>query len=422
MTEQVSATPAPPPRPRRWPWFAVLLILGFSGGGLYYFSVRPVDGHDESIKNKGGRFSRYNDNSPAVVSVETARSGDFPVFLNALGTVTALRSVTVRSRVDGELIRVAFREGQMVKEGELLAEIDPRPYRIQVRQAEGQLLRDQALLKNAELDQQRYQTLLEQDSIAAQQTVTQEALVKQYRGSVEMDQAQLANARLQLEFARISAPIAGLVGLRQVDQGNMVRAGDANGLAVITQVQPISVVFTLPEDQLPAVAQRYRSDKELSVDAYDRSGQLKLASGKLIAIDNQIDPATGTVKLRARFDNREHSLFVNQFVNVRLHLDTLRDVTQVSGAAIQHDAEGAYLYVIDAENIAHLRRIEAGPVQDDKVALPAHLAAGESVVISGHDRVKDGAAVDVAERDGRPVAGKPKPPAGQGPGKPGRPD
>ncbi len=417
MSHQTKILPPPTGQNRSWRWPVALLVLVVAGGGFY---LQYGQHAEPSQADAGGRGRRFGggENTPAVVAVETAQSGDFPIYLNALGTVTALRTVTVKPRVDGELVRVAFSEGQMVKEGDLLAEIDPRPFQIQVQQAEGQLLRDQALLKNAELDHQRYLTLLAQDSIAAQQTVTQEAQVKQYQGSIEMDKAQLNNARLQLEYARVTAPISGRVGLRQVDQGNIVRASDANGLLVITQLQPISVVFTVAEDKLPAVVQRYRTGQELAVEAFDRAGKIKLASGKVTAIDNQIDPATGTIKLKAQFDNREQTLFANQFVNVRMHLDTLHNATQVSSGAIQHDVQGAYVYVVDADNIAHLRRVEPGASEADKVVLPGNLASGEAVILTGHDRVKDGAAVDVAERDGQAVAAKPGPqPGGDQPGK-----
>jgi len=413
--------PTTPPvsgKSRTWFWLLTTLLFSLAGTGIYFHNGEAAP---EQKTEKGGKGRRFfqEDDAPAVVAVETARNGDFPVYLNALGTVTALKTVTVKPRVDGELVKINFREGQLVKAGDLLAEIDPRPFQVQLQQVQGQLQRDQALLKNAELDQTRYQTLLEQDSIAAQQTVTQESVVKQYRGSVEMDQALVDNAKLQLGYAKLTAPISGRAGLRQVDQGNIVRAGDANGLVVITQLQPISVVFTLPEDQLPEVAKRYRQGQDIGIEAYDRSGKTKLAAGKLIALDNQIDPTTGTIKLKAEFDNRDQTLFANQFVNVRMHLDTLRDVTQIPAAALQHDTQGAFVYVVDAENVAHLRRIEPGPANDERIAVPNALAAGEALIVNGSDRVKDGGKVDVAERDGQAIAAKPEPnpPADEEPGK-----
>ncbi|MDD1621274.1 MAG: MdtA/MuxA family multidrug efflux RND transporter periplasmic adaptor subunit [Methylococcaceae bacterium] len=384
-----------------------LLVLAIAATGFYFQnSSAAPDGKNQAGNGRQGRHHDDEDR-PAVVAIETAGKTDFPVYLNGLGTVTALRTVTVKPRVDGELVKVAFGEGQMVKEGDLLAEIDPRPFQIQLQQAEGQLLRDEALLNNAEIDHGRYKTLLEQDSIAAQQTATQEAQVKQYRGNVEIDKAQVDNARLQLGYSKLTAPIAGRVGLRQVDQGNIVHGNDVNGVVVITQLQPISVVFTLPEDKVQAVVQRRNSNQAVNVTAYDRAGKTKLAEGRLLAIDNQIDPTTGTLKLKAQFDNRENTLFANQFVNIKMHLDTLSAVTQVSSAAIQHDTQGAFVYVVDPEKTVQIRRVTLGPTEGDKVAVLEHLAAGETVVVEGTDQLREGGQVDVAEKDGQAVAASP---------------
>lgn len=268
------------------------------------------------------------------------------------------------------------------------------------------MLRDEALLKNAEIDRDRYQTLLDQDSISAQQTMTQEAQVKQYQGVVEMDKAQVNNAKLQLSYAQLTAPIPGRVGLRQIDQGNIVHANDVNGLVVITQLQPISVVFTLPEDQVQSVIQRCRTNEPVSVAAYDRAGKIKLAEGKLLAFDNQIDPTTGTLKLKAQFDNHERTLFANQFVNIKMHLDTLHGATQVSSAAIQHDTQGAFVYVIKEQTV-QLRRVTLGPTEADKVVVLSNLATDETVVVEGIDRLREGSRIDIARKDGQAVAADP---------------
>lgn len=384
----------------------LLFVIAVAVGTFFYFQPSSNAAEKGSSKSKHGGHG--HDDTPSAVSVETASKADFPVYLNGLGTVTALRTVTVRPRVDGELVRVAFNEGQMVKESDLLVEIDPRPFQIQLQQAEGQLLRDQALLKNAQIDHQRYQTLLQQDSISAQQTVTQEAQVKQYQGTVEMDKAQVNNAKLQLAYARLTAPISGRVGLRQIDQGNIVHANDANGLVVITQLQPINVVFSLPEDKVQSIIQRWRNHEPVNVTAYDRTGKNRLAEGKLLAMDNQIDSTTGTLKLKAQFDNNDSTLFANQFVNIKMHLETLKDVTEVSSAAIQHDTQGAFVYVVTPEKTVQIRRVTLGATEGDKVVILENLAANETVVIEGGDRLREGSQVDIAEKNGQSVAVSPE--------------
>jgi multidrug efflux system membrane fusion protein len=340
------------------------------------------------------------------VGVAAARTANLNVYLNALGTVTPKRNVTVRSRVDGQLLRVNFAEGQTVKEGDLLAEIDPRPYQVQLKQAEGQMAKDQALLANARVDLERYKTLFAQDSIARQQLDTQASLVRQYEAAIRLDQAQIDSARLNLVYAKITAPITGRIGLRQVDPGNIVRAGDANGLAVITQLQPIDAIFPIPQDGLPAVIKRLHAGEKLAVEAWDRDQKAKLADGTLLTFDNQIDPQTGTVKLKAQFPNGQLELFPNQFVNVRLLLDVMKDATVVPSAAMQRGTQGAFVFVVKDDNTVSLRKIEAGPAEGLQVSIAQGLAPGERVVVEGTDRLREGARVEVpAEASGGQAMG-----------------
>lgn len=357
------------------------------------------------------------------VSAAAVTKGNFDVVLTGLGTATPRNVVTVRSRVDGQLIKVYFREGQVVKSGALLAEIDPRPFEVQLAQASGQFARDQALLKNAQRDLERYNTLYAQDSISKQQRDTQESLVHQYQGAVESDQSQVDNAKLQLSYCRIVSPIDGRVGLRQVDPGNMVRAADASGIVVVTQLQPITVLFTLPEDKLPSVMKRMRSGETVTVEAYDRDQKVKLASGKLVAVDNQIDTTTGTVKLKAEFPNQDLALFPNQFVNVRLLVDVLRDATLVPSAAIQRGTQGTFVFVVKDDQSVSLRTVSAGAVQGEQTAVADGVAPGEQVVVDGVDKLRDGAKVQViaaGATDGANAAAFSSPRAGA-PGSDGQP-
>ena len=381
----------------RWQiWVAIILLLSL----VAYLIKLTNPPTEENYKKSGGATE-----SDIAVSAVAATQGDFPVYLTGLGTVTALRTVTVRSRVDGELIHVAFKEGQMVKEGDLLAEIDPRTFQAQLMQAEGQLRRDEALLKNAEIDLVRYKTLLAQDSIAAQQTVTQESLINQNKGTLEIDRGLVASAKLQLTYTRITAPISGRLGLRLVDQGNIVHAADANGLVVITQIQPIAVVFTLPEDRLQAVMKKFHSGEVMALEAFDRRGQNKLAQGQLLAVDNQIDTTTGTVKLKGQFANEDGALFSNQFVNIRMAMDTLRSVTIIPTAAIQRGTMGAFAYVVQADQTVIVRPLTLGPVDGEKVAVLEGLQPDEQVVVDGADKLRDGMKVKLITHDAAPAAG-----------------
>ncbi len=335
---------------------------------------------------------------PTPVVAAPATLGAVDVVMNGLGTVTPLRTVTVRSRVDGELMRVLFDEGQIVKEEQLLAEIDPRPFRVQLAQAEGQLARDRALLENARLDLARYQALFAQDSIAKQQVDTQASLVRQYEGAIQVDRSQIDSAKLQLVYTRITAPVSGRVGLRLVDPGNVVRAGDASGLVVITQLKPVAVVFSVPQDSVPVVMKRMQSGEKIPVEAWDREQRARLAEGILASADNQVDPATGTVKLKAQFANDDGALFPNQFVNVRMKLDTLNGVIVIPSAAVQRGAQGLFVYVVGPDNTVAQRPVKLGPTEGQRVAVTDGLAAGEMLVTDGLDRLRPGARVEVASQ------------------------
>jgi multidrug efflux system membrane fusion protein len=334
-------------------------------------------------------------NMPQPVSVATAKAGDMPIVITALGTVTPLADVTVRTQLSGTLQSVNFQEGQMVNKGDVLAQIDPRPYQISLANAEGQLARDQALLATARLDLKRYQTLLAQDSIASQQVDTQASLVKQYEGTVKSDQANIDTYKLDLTYARVTAPVSGRVGLRQVDPGNYVTPGDTNGLVVLTQLQPISVIFTTSEDNLPPIMKQLHAGTKMSVAAYDRSNTTLLENGFVQTIDNQIDTTTGTVKLRASFANKDESLFPNQFVNARLLVDTIHDAVIVPTSAVLNGSQGQYVYVVKPDNTVTVRVIKVGPVDAERTSIASGLAVGERVVIDGSDRLREGAKITI---------------------------
>jgi len=398
---------------RPWLW---LLLLALAAGAAYVF-YKPAS--DAQPQRAGGGRRGIDPNRPTSVVAAPATVGDVNVYLSGLGTVTPLKMVTVRSRVDGELMRVLFTEGQIVKAGDLLAEIDPRQYQAQLEQMQGQLARDQALLDNARIDLERYRKLLSQDSIPEQQLATQVALVRQYEGTIKLDAGQVANAWLQVEYARITAPIAGRLGLRQVDPGNIVHASDANGLVSIAQLQPITVVFSIPEDSLPGVMSKLHAREKLPVDAYDRAGQTELASGALLTADNQIDTSTGTLKLKAQFGNENGTLFPNQFVNVRMLVDIKRGATIIPSAAILRGTLGAFVYVVKDDGTVAVRKVKPGPVEGLNSAIEDGIAPGEVVVVDGHDKLRDGAKVEVAQRGAgnstaTPAPAKPGAAAGQG--------
>lgn len=360
---------------------------------------------------RGGRFGQ---GLATPVGIASAAKGDIPIVIRALGTVTPLATVTVKTQITGQLVEVHFTEGQYVKQGDLLAVVDPRPYEVALQNANGTLAKDEALLKNAQIDLQRYQTLVKQESIARQQLDTQAALVRQYEAQLITDRAIVDNAKLNLAYTRIIAPVTGRIGLRLVDKGNFVTMGDATGICVITQMQPISVMFTIPEDALPPVRKRLREGATLPVTALDRSQQNQLGQGKVLTTDNQIDPTTGTVKLRAVFDNQDEALFPNQFVNVRLLADTVKDATVVPVAAIQRGQPGTFVYLVKADDTVAIRVVETGVTDGEKIAVTKGLEVGDQVVIDGVDRLRDGAKIR-RPSNGRGAPGTAGPPLAAAP-------
>jgi membrane fusion protein, multidrug efflux system len=334
---------------------------------------------------------------PVPVGVAAVVSQVLEHTLTELGTVTARSSVTVRTQVDGQLVGVYFTEGQLVNAGDRIAQIDPRPFEAALANAKAQLERDDAQLQGALVDQERYRSLIAEDSIPRQQLDTQEALVRQLRGTVNSDKAQIETAQLNLTYSHITAPVSGRIGLRLVDAGNMVHASDTTGLVVITEVQPIDVVFPVPQDALPDVLRHMRGGKPLVVDAYDRDGKTRLAGGKLRSVDNLIDTTTGTVKLKASFENRDLALFPNQFVNVRLHLETIADALTIPAAAVQRGAPGYYVYKVGGDGTVSLRTPKFGVTEGDRIQVLDGLAANDQVVIDGTDKLRDGARIEIVE-------------------------
>ena len=397
--EEVDEQPAltrPVPRTRHWRWIAVVvLVIAATVAAWLWFGGGTAD-PAKAARGKGDPNART---VPVVAA--PARKGNIAVYIDALGTVTPRSMVVVRTRVDGQLVSVAFREGQDVKAGDLLAQIDPRPFEVMLTQANGQMAHDQAQLKNAQLDLERYRTLLTQDSISKQQVDTQEALVRQYQGTVATDQGAIDNARLQLTYARITAPISGRVGLRQVDPGNMVHASDSNGLVTIAQVKPMTVIYPVPEDNVPRIVRRTQSGEEVAVDAYDRAGKIKLATGRLLTFDNQIDTTTGTVKLKAEFPNQDGVLFPNQFVNVRMGVETRVDATLVPTAAIQRGAPGTFVFLVRQDQTVSVTPVKVGATEGETTEIQSGVEPGNLVVVDGADKLREGSKIEMIDPNAR---------------------
>jgi multidrug efflux system membrane fusion protein len=366
----------------RWVWVALIVLIV---GGILWYRLRTRVESASKDANSSASFS---------VGVITVQKRDVPYYLTGLGSVTAFNTVTVHTRVDGEIMKVYFREGQFVHAGDVLAEIDPRPFQVALDQAEGQLAKDFASQNNARVDLNRYQQLWQAGVIPRQQLDSQQATVGQFEGAIQSDKAQIDNAKLQLTYSRITSPTDGRVGLRLVDPGNIVHTADANGILVITQVQPISVIFTLPEDELPQVVAEMKK-RQLIVEAYSRDNNTKLAQGALLTLDNQIDQTTGTIKLKSQFDNRDLSLWPNQFVNVRLFLDVRKNAIVIPTAAIQTGAQGPFVYVVGTDNLAQDRPIQSDFSEGNTSVVRQGLTEGEQVVVDGQDKLQKGATVSV---------------------------
>lgn len=366
----------------------VILACVAAAGAIWYF-FHTGGGSDKAANGHGKNAG------PVPVSAVAAKTGDIKVYLSGLGNVTPRNTVTVHTRVDGQLMRILFKEGQFVKEGDMLAELDARPFIAQLEQAQGQMMRDMALLSQARLDLQRYETLLSQDSIAKQQVDIQRSLVKQYEGAVGNDKGQIDNAKLQITYTKITAPFSGQVGLRQVDPGNIVHTGDANGIAVVTQLQPITAIFTLSEDAIPRIMKHIQAGDKIIAEAWDRDNKTELSTGEVVAVDNQVDQSTGTIKLRSEFSNEDNALFPSQFVNIRCLLETRKDVLLVPVSAIQHGSEGTFVYLVKPENTVTVRPVKTDIAEGDTISIADGLKAGDVVVTDGSDNLREGAKIDV---------------------------
>jgi membrane fusion protein, multidrug efflux system len=396
-----SSGQTPEAKSRWWLWVVVLAIV--AGLGFWYFrskdSTEAQGSAGAAQAGKGGRQGQGGAGMVVPVVVATATRGDLPVYYNGLGTVTAFNTVTVRSRVDGQIVKINFTEGQTVHQGDALVEIDPRPYQVQLEQAEGQLAKDQAQLRDVQVDYERYQLLFKEGVIPKQQVDTQQAQVGQFQGALKADQGVIDSAKLQIVYSHVTAPITGRVGLRLVDMGNIVHASDTTGLLVITQLQPIAVIFSLPQDQLSQVLGKLHGTP-LPVEAYDRDDVTKIATGKLLTIDNQIDTTTGTYKLKSEFTNDKGTLFPNQFVNIHLLVDTKRNVTIVPSTAIQRGPQGTYVYLAGKDNTVKIQPVTIALSSGSSVGIGTGLQPGDNVVVDGQDKLQDGSKIEARSPTG----------------------
>jgi multidrug efflux system membrane fusion protein len=386
---------ANPPRQSHGGWWILLLFVVAAAAGFLYWRKTTGATASATSDGKSGKKGKGQGGDVTPVVGARARRGNIGVYDPGIGNVTPIYTDTIKSRVDGELMSVRYKEGEMVQKGDLLIEIDPRPYEAALTQAEGQLARDQALLSNARIDQARYELLVPQKAVPEQVLATQKATVAQYEGIVKTDQGQVDAAKVNLDYCHIPAPITGLVGLRLVDPGNIVHASDTNGLLVITQMDPISVIFTLEEGLLPEVLQRMRAGQKLEVDAYDHANTKKLSQGTLTTIDNEIDQTTGTVRLRATFDNKDGSLFPSQFVNVKMLVQQKNGVVLLNTAAIQRNSNATYVYLVKPDSTVTVRNIQVGTTEGDDSEITSGLAPGDVVVMTGADKLEEGSKVNV---------------------------